>query len=92
MILKTLTHRGKHGVCDCWNFYDKIEAASVYFDDDANETCIDIRFSNGENETLIVLDEMYLLNDSGRTIEKIRPKINVDISSENSNTIAPLIM
>ena len=42
MILKTLTH--DRGSSDCWNYYDNIESASVYFDEDAQMSCVAVRF------------------------------------------------
>lgn len=78
MILKTLTHdRGK---ADCWNYYDNIESASVFFDEEIKESCVAVKFSGPESEIVLVLNEVaYLCNDKGQTIEKLVPAVKEKI-------------
>lgn len=76
MILKYKTTRredyGTHGGnYDVWNFIDNVKACSLYFDPDAKCTCIEI--GEGLNHMVLALhDEAYLINDNGKTIEKIK--------------------
>lgn len=74
MILKTLTHDRSSG--DCWNFYDKIKSASVFYNEESDMSCIAIKFENSDAEICIGLtDVAYLCNDVGQTIEKLRPAV-----------------
>lgn len=74
MILKTLTHdRGK---ADCWNYYDNIESASVFFDEDSKLSCVAVRFKGADSDVVLAISEVaYLCNNSGQTIEKLRPAV-----------------
>ena len=70
MILKTLTH--DRGNSDCWNFYDNIISASVYYNEDIEECCVAVSFADEDGEiVLAVPDVAYLCNDKGETIEKL---------------------
>lgn len=72
MILKTLTH--DRGSSDCWNFYDNVESASVFFDEASQMSCVAVRFKGTDTDVVIGLtDVAYLCNDTGQTIEKLRP-------------------
>lgn len=74
MILKTLTH--DHGESDVWNYYDNVESASVYYDENIEEAVVSVRFKNTDADIVIVITEVaYLCNDEGETIEKLRPAI-----------------
>lgn len=74
MILKTLTH--DRGSSDCWNFYDNIESASVYYDEASKMSCIAVKFKHCADEiTIGIEDEAYLCNDAGQTIERLRPAV-----------------
>lgn len=74
MILKTLTH--DRGESDVWNYYDNVESASVYYDENIEETVISVRFKNTDADVVIAITEVaYLCNDDGKTIEKLRPVI-----------------
>jgi hypothetical protein len=55
---------------DQWNFVDNITNCSVYFNPTTNCTCIDISHG-GEYMSLALHEEAYLINDAGKTIEKI---------------------
>lgn len=72
MILKYKTTRYEdHVHHDVWNFIDNVKACSLYFDPDAKCTCIEI--GEGLNHMVLALhDEAYLINDNGKTIEKIK--------------------
>ena len=72
MILKYRTTRLEdHVHYDVWNFIDNVKACSLYFDPDAKCTCIEI--GEGLNHMVLALhDEAYLINDNGKTIEKIK--------------------
>ena len=72
MILKTLTH--DHGNSDVWNWYDNVESASNYYDEQIGDSVIAIRFKGCESEIVLALtDVAYLCNDEGATIEKLLP-------------------
>lgn len=82
MILKTLTR--DQGISDVWNYYDNIESVSVYSNDDG-DTVVALNFKGAEGIVmLIVHEEAYLLNDHGKTIERIMPaKCYKQISPKN---------
>lgn len=74
MILKTLTH--DHGESDVWNYYDNIESASAYYDENIEEAVVSVRFNDTDAYVVIAITEVaYLCNDEGKTIEKLRPAI-----------------
>lgn len=74
MILKTLTH--DHGSSDCWNYYDGIDSASVFFHEGSGMSCLEVHFKEtGETITIALTDVAYLCNDNGNTIEKLRPAV-----------------
>lgn len=55
---------------DRWNYVDGITDCGIFYDQRAKCTCIEF----GENDKHMVLalhDEAYLINDNGKTIEKI---------------------
>ncbi len=74
MILKYRRTRVDGNVhYDVWNYIDGITDCSVYFNNnpDINTTCIE--FGEGPKHMILALyDEAYLINDNGKTIEKIR--------------------
>lgn len=81
MILKTLTH--DRGSSDCWNYYDNIESASVFFNEGAKLSCIAVRFKGADSDVMIGLSDIaYLCNDRGQTIEKLRPAVRQIESGE----------
>lgn len=76
-----LTH--DRGSSDCWNYYDNIESASVYFDEDAQMSCVAVRFKGADSDVVLGLSEVaYLCNDRGQTIEKLRPAVKQTESAE----------
>lgn len=80
MILKTLTH--DHGESDVWNYYDNVESASVYYDNNIDEAVVSVRFKNTDSDVVIAITEVaYLCNDNGKTIEKLQPVIKEETSA-----------
>ena len=72
MILKTLTR--DHGESDVWNYYDNVESASAYYDENIEEAVVSVRFKDTDADIVIVITEVaYLCNNEGKTIEKLRP-------------------
>lgn len=74
MILKTLTH--DRSSSDCWNFYDNIESASVYYDERIDASCIAVRYKGVDSDVVLVIQDVaYLCNNTGKTIEKLVPAV-----------------
>lgn len=74
MILKNLDYRqGKEqsDVYEEWNYFDNIESASNYFDEEIKMTVVRCRFRDGNLVTIAVPNVAYLMSDTGKTIEKI---------------------
>lgn len=72
MILKTLTH--DRGSSDCWNWYDNIESASAYYNEELGATCVELKFRDASDSiTVAICEPAYLCNDDGQTIEKLYP-------------------
>lgn len=79
MVLKYLT---KCEVChgeqaekvfrDQWNFIDGIIGASLYYDDMCESVVAALEFENRPPMKIAISREAYLLNDNGKTIEKVR--------------------
>lgn len=53
-----------------WNYIDGIVEASTFVKD--GTVCVEITKEDKSCFTLAVYEETFLLNDSGRTIEKVR--------------------
>lgn len=74
MILKTLTH--DRGNSDCWNWYDGIQSASAYYDENSKMAVVAVQFRDVDGEIVIgITDTAYLCNDKGETIERLRPAV-----------------
>lgn len=75
MILKYKTTPEKNGEkCDMWNYVDGITSCSVFYNTDPsiNRPCIEFGRGPGLDQiTLPLYEEAYLINDTGKTIEKI---------------------
>ena len=68
MILKTLTH--DHGNQDVWNWYDNIDSASAYFDEENQMAVVAVHFKDVDANITIAIDDVaFLCNDNGQTIE-----------------------
>lgn len=76
MILKYRTTRkvdeDPNANYDQWNYIDGITDCSVYFDPHPAVNCTCIAFGAGNNHMVLALhDEAYLINENGKTIERI---------------------
>ena len=74
MILKTLDYRkseNDNGVYEEWNYFDNIESASNYFDENTQMTVVGCKFRDGNFVTISIPNVAYLMSDTGKTIEKI---------------------
>jgi hypothetical protein len=70
MILKNLTH--DHGNREVWNWYDNIDSASAYFDEESQMAVVSIHFKDIDaNIVVAITDVAFLCNDNGQTIEKL---------------------
>ena len=58
--------------CDQWNFVDGIIGASVYYDEGCESTVVVMEFEHRPTMKIAIHGEAYLLNESGKTIEKVR--------------------
>jgi hypothetical protein len=70
MILKYLTRVEKNGESfDRWNYVDGLNNCSTYYDKDSECICVDMREDKGI--VLAIHDKAYLLNNEGKTIDKV---------------------
>lgn len=84
MILKALDFRkGKEAndLYDEWNYFDNIISASNYFDESCGMTVVRCSFRDGNNVTIAIPHEAYLMSDNGKTIERI---FGVPVENEGS--------
>lgn len=75
MILKVVSYErreGKEGVWETANYIDRIINASISFDDDADLPYVKCTLENSAVISISVPNVAYLMNDSGKTIEKIK--------------------
>lgn len=83
MILKTLTH--DHGNSDVWNYYDNITGASVYYDEGIGEVVVSMSSDTYDGNIVLAIPECaYLLNDNGKTIERIVPAVKRNIMTQDA--------
>ena len=73
MVLKYLTNRenNERVSFDQWNFIDGIIGASVYYDPEVNMTVAELEFEVRPSITIALQAEAYLLNENGKTIERV---------------------
>lgn len=69
MILKYATSRDNETAM--WNYVDGIKDASVFFDNELQCTCVNITRYNGDEFGIALHNTAYLLNESGKTIERL---------------------
>lgn len=79
MVLKYLTN---HEVCkgqqsekvfrDQWNFVGGITFASIYYDQSCESIVAALEFDDRDSMKLAIPSDAYLLNENGKTIEKVR--------------------
>lgn len=56
-----------------WHYIDGITEATTYYDAEIRAVCVRITDAHQDGFSVIALhDEAYLLNDAGKTIEKVR--------------------
>lgn len=55
-----------------WHFIDGIIGASIYYDQSNKATVVALEFEARPHMEIAVYDEAYLLNENGKTIEKVR--------------------
>lgn len=78
MVLKYLTRcevevlPGEKVSRDQWNFIDGVIGASVYYDAVCESVVAALEFENRPHMTIALYGEAYLLNENGKTIEKVR--------------------
>jgi hypothetical protein len=74
MVLKVLDYR-KSKVRSCereeWNYFDNIETASHFFDEEIGMTVVRCGFKDGNTVTFAVPHVAYLMSDAGKTIDAI---------------------
>lgn len=79
MVLKYLT-RCEHNrdgqneavFYDQWNYVGGITRASIYYDEANRSTVAELSFDDKTSVAIALHYEAYLLNENGKTIEKIR--------------------
>ena len=69
MILKYLV-KSDDGACG-WNYHSDVKDASVRYDDKTKCTHVRVVEANDVHYDLVIQGTAYLLNDSGKTIERI---------------------
>lgn len=79
MVLKYLTRcevcpgeQSEKVFRDQWNFIGGIICASVYYDEMCKSVVVALEFESRPHMKIAVSYEAYLLNDNGKTIEKVR--------------------
>ena len=79
MVLKYLTNcevchgeQSEKVFRDQWNFIGGIISASIYYDEVCKSVVAALDFESRPPMKIAVSYEAYLLNDNGRTIEKVR--------------------
>lgn len=79
MVLKYLTkcehnhtEQSEAVFYDQWNYLDGIKEASIYYDKAHQSTVASLTFEDKTSATIALHYEAYLLNENGKTIEKIR--------------------
>ena len=55
-----------------WHYIDGIAEVSTYYDKERDAVCARITDSNKTGTVIALHDEAYLLNNEGKTIEKVR--------------------
>ena len=76
MILKVLDYRQgreQNHVFEEWNFFDNIESASSYYNEETKLPEVSCLFRDGKTVSISVPNVAYLMSDSGKTIDKIIP-------------------
>lgn len=63
----------------CWEYFDNVRSANTFYSDGMKTNCVTLFFDDdAENGMVIPVEyEGYLMNDAGKTIEKIQGKIKL---------------
>ena len=61
---------GEYGI-EKWNFVGGIVGASIFYDQENKATVAALEFDSRPPMELALYDEAYLLNENGKTIEKV---------------------
>lgn len=75
MILKVVEYEAEErgvGVAEKEKYIDKIASAEVYFDKERNLPAVNCSIENGGEVHVSVSAVAYLMNDNGKTIDKIK--------------------
>ena len=75
MILKVVEYEVEErgtGAAEREKYIDKIESAEVYFDEKRNLPAVNCSIENGGEVHVFVSAVAYLMNDNGKTIDKIK--------------------
>ena len=74
MILKILDHRkGKQDnhYFEEWTYFDNIQSASAYYDENCKEAVVRCAFKDGNDITFTITDVAYLMSDTGKTVDRL---------------------
>ncbi len=76
MVLKFKTNsryyaNGSEDFQDNWCFMDGIAVANIYYDKSIEATVAVLEFDSKPSIKVALNDEAYLLNENGKTIEKV---------------------
>ena len=55
-----------------WHFVDGVNEAITFYDREHDAVCVRITDTHQKTVTIALHDEAYLLNDEGKTIEKVK--------------------
>lgn len=78
MILKVLDYQKLGSQSDryeAWNYFDNITSASNFYHEGSKATVVRCTFKDGNTITFDILYGAYLMSDTGKTIERIRPAV-----------------
>lgn len=70
-MLDYRTSKEHSGVYEEWNYFDNIESASSYYDEEIKMTVVRCRFRDGNVVAFSIPNVAYIMSDTGKTIDKI---------------------
>ena len=85
MILKVLSCREDKTAHEEWDFFDNIVSAKSYFDENIKLKVVYCQFRDGNEIEFIIHNVAYLMNDEGKTIERIATSDTVAAAVESKN-------
>ena len=74
MILKMLNHRqskARSHAFEEWTYFDNIQSASAYYDENCEEAVVRCVFRDGNDITFTITDVAYLMSDAGKTVDRL---------------------